>query len=106
MADLNYFNGVVRILEIPEEKILNDKFSIIRCRVQLSQTRGKRAVMLNAWTKFTKDTLKNYTTNDYLLVEGYLSLKTSSKKRLSYKIFKKVHVNAIRIYPYVLNSNK
>ena len=70
MADLNSFNGVVRILEIPKEKILNDKVSISRCRVQLSQIRGKRAVMLNVWSQVTKDILKNYTVNMFIQLKS------------------------------------
>ena len=109
MADLNYFNGVVRILEVPKEKILNDKFSILKCRVQLPQIRSNRVVMLNVWSRLAKDLLKSYTVNDYILIEGYLSLKIPSKKRLSIKtskISKKVEINALKIYPYVLNNNK
>ncbi len=109
MADLNYFNGVVRILEVPREKILNDKFSILKCRVQLPQTKSTRVVTLNVWSRLAKDLLKSYNVNDYILIEGYLSLKVQLKKKLSTKtskIFKKVEINSVKIYPYVLNSNK
>lgn len=107
MADLNYFNAVVRILEMPKEKILKQKFSVFKCRVQLPQPKGKRVVVLNAWGQFTKDRLKNYAVNDYILVEGYLSLKTPLKKKLSsnpLKVSKRIHINAIKIYPYILNN--
>lgn len=109
MADLNYFNGVVRILEVPREKILNDKFNILKCRVQLPQTKSIRIVTLNVWSRLAKDLLKSYAVDDYILIEGYLSLKVPSKKRLSpktSKILKKVEINSVKIYPYVLNNNK
>lgn len=108
MGNLNHFSGVVRILEVPREKNLNEKLSVLKCRVQLSQTRNNRLAMLNVWSRFAKDILKNYAIGDYILVEGYLSLKIPSKKRLSIKtsqISKKAEISVIKIYPYILNNN-
>jgi hypothetical protein len=107
MGDLNYFNGVVKILEVPRKKILDDKFSLIQCRVQLPQIRSNEIVMLNIWGKLSKDIIKNYTIADYILIEGYLYLKPNFHRKLSSNILKfskKIEVSVVKIYPYVINN--
>lgn len=105
MSDFNYFNGVVRILEVPRKKVLDNKHIVIKCRVQLPQIRSNQVVMLNVWGKFSKDIIKNYKIADYILIEGYLCLKPSSDIKLSsntLKFAKKIEISSSRIYPYVI----
>ena len=108
MGNLNHFSGVVRILEVPREKNLDHKLTVLKCRVELSQTRNNRIMMLNVWSQFAKGILENYTIGDYILVEGYLSLKIPSKKRLSIKTSKtakKAEISVVKVYPYILITN-
>lgn len=109
MADLNLFGGVVKILEIPEQKILKKKYTLVQCRVQLPQIRKNRVVKLKVWGKLAKDVLFHYKINDYILVEGYISIRSSLKKdstKSLKKIPKKLEISALKIYPFILSSSR
>ena len=107
MADLNLFGGVVKILEIPKQKILKKKYTLVQCRVQLPQARKNRVVKLKVWGKLAKDVITHYKINDYILVEGYISIRYSLKKdfpKSLKKIPKKLEISALKIYPFILSS--
>ena len=108
MANMNYFSGVVKILETPKPKILSNKQTVIQCRVQLPQVRGNRVVKLNVWGWFAKNTtntISNYKVNDYILVEGYISLRSFSVNQSFSKMPKKIEISATKVYPFILNNS-
>lgn len=107
MADLNLFGGVVKILQIPKQKIFKKKYTLVQCRVQLPQVRKNRVVKLKVWGKLAKDVLTHYKINDYILVEGYISIRSSIKKdstKSLKKIPQKLEISALKIYPFILSS--
>lgn len=105
MPNINYFSGVVKILETPKQKILNKKQTVIQCRVQLPQVRGNRVVKLNIWGWSAKNTISNYKVNDYILVEGYMSLRSYSANPSFSKVPKKIEISATKVYPFILNKS-
>lgn len=105
MANLNYFNGVVRILKISNQKILKNKYKLIKYKVQLPHTRGSRIIRLHFWGRLAENVKNNYQVNDYILVEGYVSLISFAKKKRSTKTSKKILLSAIKIYPFILNKD-
>jgi len=104
MNDTNYIGAIVKILEHPKNKTITNKISITKFRAQLSQprkTQKTRVIDIIVWGNLANNVATSYSINDYILVEGYLSLKkvTSSKS----KILKRARFTILKAYPFVLN---
>lgn len=101
MADTNYIGCVVKILESPKQKIGKKNIPITKCRVQLPQSRKKSTtiVQLTFWGNLARDVSEYYKINDYIIIEGYLSI---AKKKKS----KKVEIAVLKVYPFFVAPNK
>lgn len=95
MGDTNYIGGIVKVLEIPKQKVLKGNISFTEFRVQFPQFRGSKIINLVFWGKLASDVANYYQVNDYILIEGYLS--TINKKPL-----KKVQVTVLKVFAFVL----
>jgi hypothetical protein len=105
MSDINYFGGIVKLLEIPAIKLNKKEIPYTSFRVQLSQIRLKKSksiLTILAYGNLANDIVKYYRINDYILIEGYLSVK---KKLTTKKIIKSsVEIKLFKIFPFFLNS--
>ena len=106
MSDTNYIGTIVKILESPESKIIKDKISITKFRAQLPQIRQTRVIDIVIWGNLANDVAKYYGTNDYILVEGYLSLRKSTQLKSNRKILKRARLTVLKAYPFLLSSNR
>ena len=102
MGDTNYISSIVKILENPVQTVFNKDVSITKFRVQLPQIRNNTIVNLVFWGKLSQDIINYYEINDYIIIEGYLSLK--DKKLL--KNSKKVEITVLRVYPFLLSYSQ
>ena len=104
MNQTNHIVGVVKILEIPKQKTINDETSIVKIRVQLSQIRSTKIITLTFWDNLAYDIINYYKVNDYLLIEGFLCLRSKKSLDLKMKSAKKVEITVLQIYPFILSS--
>ena len=79
MGDTNYFSGIVKILENPVQKINKNGTIVTKLRVELPQIRKSRMVCLVFWGNLANTVKDYYQINDYILVEGYLSVQNQKK---------------------------
>lgn len=106
MNDMNYIGGIVKILEPPKYQLFKNNISITKCRVQLPQVRKTQIVTLLFWGNLARDVANYYKINDYLLIEGYLSVKGKSISKLSVPSTKRISVTVLKVYPFLLGYNK
>ena len=106
MADTNYVGSIVKILEKPRQTIVKDKIATTEFRVQLPQVRNSRVINLVFWGKLARDVASYYQVNDYIMVEGYLSLRTKLTNNLKKQNSKKVQITVSKVYPFLLTSNR
>lgn len=101
MAGTNYIGGIVKILETPQHKNLKNNILVTKFRAQFAQRRSTKIINLTIWGNLARDVLNYYKKNDYLLIEGYLSIRninsTPSKS-------KKIEITVLKLYP-CLSSN-
>ena len=106
MGDTNYISGIVKILESPTQTVFNSNIPITRFRVQLPQVRNNIIINLVFWGKLSQDVANYYEIDDYIIIEGYLSLR--DKKMINN--LKKVEITVLKVYPFLLSyshrSNK
>ena len=102
----NYIGGVVKILENPVKTVLNKTIPVTKFRVQFPQIRNDLIVNLVFWGNLARDVEKYYKTNDYILVEGYISLRDKKLTNSEIQKLKIIEVTVFKIYPFLLSSNR
>ena len=102
MNDTNYIGGVVKILEIPKQKTMNNDIAVLTIRVQFLQFRNTKVTTLTLWGNLAYDVVKYYQVDDYILIEGYLSLQNKKLSQFIRKNSKIVNISVVKIYPIFL----
>ena len=98
MGDINYVGSVVKILEKPVQIVISDKIIRTNCRVQLVQIRNLQMVDLVFWGNLGSDVINNYHINDYIMIEGYLSLHTKTSDKSLKRQLKKAQITVLKVY--------
>ena len=104
MSDTNFIGGVVKVLETPKQIIINDNIFVTRFRVQFPQVRNNSIVHLKFWGNLAREVAKYYQTNDYILIEGYISLVNSELYNVTNRTPKKIEITVLKIYPIALGA--
>jgi single-stranded DNA-binding protein len=102
MSDTNFIGGVAKVLETPKQTIVNDNIFVTRFRVQFPQVRNNSIVDLKFWGNLARDVAKYYQTNDYILIEGYISLVNSQSSNVTNRTLKRIEITVLKIYPIAL----
>ena len=97
---MNYIGGIAKILEMPKQSFLDNDIIITKVRVQLPQLRNTQVVKLTFWGNLASDVNNFYKTNDYVIIEGYISY----KNELQLQVPKQIEITVLKIYPFLLNS--
>jgi single-stranded DNA-binding protein len=103
MSDTNYIGGIVKILEVPKQKFLNNTTAVTEFRVQLPQVRNTTIVHLIFWGNLARDVATYYKINDYILIEGYLSLRDKGSSNLIAQPSKQIEITVLKLYPFLLS---
>ena len=102
---MNYSNFIVRILKSPKQSLLKKNILLTELNVQFPSLRNPNhlnTIDLLIWGNLGKDIIKYYQTNDYILVEGFISFhkeKFTNNKQIKVSVFKIYPLNkdSIRI---------
>lgn len=103
MGDTNLVGGIVKILEISKQKNFNSDIQVTKFRVQFPQFRQASLVHLTFWGNLAVDTANYYKVNDYILIEGYISVRDKKQFKNIVSKSKKVEITVLKIYPFLLN---
>lgn len=106
MNDTNYISGVVKILESPKQKMLQNNILVTKFRAQIPQLRATRVVTLTVWGNLARDVTTYYKINDYLLIEGYISLRNKKKSNSIISKSKKIEITVLKVYPFLLTYDR
>ena len=102
--DMNYIGGIAKILEMPKQIFLDNNIIITTVRVQLPQLRNTQVVKLTFWGNLARDINDFYKTNDYVIIEGYISCKNELQLNLNSQVSKQIEITVLKVYPFLLNS--
>ena len=105
MSNTNYFSGIVKILEIPTQRSITKQIKLITFRAELPQNRNNRIVALVFWGNLGRKIKDCYKLNDYILIEGYISLRNKKKFQRSKQNSKRVTITVSKIYPILFTTN-
>ena len=96
---MNYSNFIVKVIKGPKQKFFKKNILLKELHVQFPSTRTKNKKVLNTmdlliWGNLGQDVIKYYKINDYLLIEGFISLR---KKRFDNN--QQIKISVTKIYP-------
>ena len=93
MGDTNYFSGTVKLLDNPSQKLIKQKTLMTQIWVELPQFRQNKRILLICWGKLGDEVKNFYHINDYIFIEGYVSIKKTNLK------LNKIIITALKAYP-------
>ena len=104
---MNYTSFIGKILKKPEQSFFDNNTSVTEIMVKFPQLRAGDSgniLHLSIWGNLASDYIEYYEINDYIVVEGYISLRESLSNSLNSTKDKQVEVSVFKIYPFILNS--
>ena len=103
---MNYIESIVKILESPKYKKIGKHTYFAEFRAQLPQIQHcNQMVRLIFWDNLATDVVRYYEKNDYIIIEGYISVRIEITSNLVKQSYKKIEVTVLKIYPFLLNTN-
>jgi len=104
---MNYSILAVKVIKNSGQSFFADGTSLTELTVQLPQVRKNNIkVILNVsvWGKLSYDVAKYYKPNDYIIMEGYISIRNINTDRVVNLLGKQVEVSVFKLYPLLLKS--
>ena len=100
---MNYIGAIVNILEPPQQIIVKDNISLTRFRAQLCQVHETQVVHIVIWGNLADDIIKYYDINDYILIEGYVSVPSFPDLESGLESLNNIQITVLKIYPVLLS---
>jgi hypothetical protein len=106
---MNYTTFIVKIISKPERSL----FEIDDNEILYTEFVGKfyqfrkneyTICKISVWGNLAYDVLQYYQVNDYLIIEGYISLHDSIIEELNLKTA--IEISAVKAYPFALTAPK
>lgn len=102
---MNYVILTVKVVNNSGQSFFNDGTSLTELTVQLPQVRKsniKILLQLSIWGKLSYDVAKYYKPNDYIIIEGYISMRDINIDDLINLIDRKVEISVFKLYPLLI----
>ena len=104
---MNYIILAVKVIKNSGQSFFADGTSLTELTVQLPQVRKnnmKVILQVSIWGKLSYDVAKYYQPDDYIIIEGYISLKNINTDRAVNLLDKQVEISVFKLYPLLLKS--
>ena len=100
---MNYTNFMVKIIGEPQQSFFDNDISVTEILARFYQFRENsyNICKLVIWGSLSHDVIQYYQLNDYLIVEGYISRRTSDFE--DYNLKTDIEISVFKIYPFALN---
>lgn len=105
MTDINYILGTIKILESPKQELLEDTISVTKFKSQLSLSRTTKIINVTFWGNLALDIATYYKIGDYILIEGYISLRNSKFVHFGKLSPKTIELTVLKVYPLYSDKN-
>lgn len=105
---MNYTSFIVKIVGKPEQSFFHNNIIVTEMIVQFVPARQKPLntkdiFQISVWSNSNYDTTKYYMLNDYVIIEGYVSLRPSMVNFKSFKNEKQIEISIVKLHPFFLN---
>jgi len=104
---MNYVIFAVKVIKNSGQSFFADGTSLTELTVQLPQVRKnntKLILQVSIWGKLSYDVAKYYQPEDYVIIEGYISVRNISTDRIVNLLDKQIEICVFKLYPLLLKS--
>ena len=104
---MNYNIFTVKIIKNCGQSFFADGTSLTELIVQLPQVRKnnvKIILQLSVWGNLSYDVARYYQTDDYIIIEGYISIRNINTNRAINSLNKQIEISVFKLYPLLLKS--
>ena len=104
---MNYVILAVKVIKNSGQSFFADGTSLTELTVQLPQTRKNNTTIIlqvSIWGKLSYDVAKYYQSEDYIVIEGYISIRNINTDRIINLLDKQVEISVFKLYPLLLKS--
>ena len=104
---MNYVIFAVKVIKNSGQSFFADGTSLTELIVQLPQVRKnniKIIIKVSIWGKLSYDVAKYYQPDDYIIIEGYISIRNINTERIVNLLDKQVEISVFKLYPLLLKS--
>lgn len=104
---MNYVIFTVKVIKNSGQSFFSDGTSLTELTVQLPQVRkniSKVILQVSIWGKLSYDSAKYYQPDDYIIIEGYISIRNIDTDRVVNLLNKQVEISVFKLYPLFLKS--
>jgi len=104
---MNYVIFVVKVVKNLGQSFFADGTALTELIVQSSQVRKNNVKVIfkvSIWGKLSYDFAKYYQTDDYIIIEGYISIRNLNIDYGSSLLNKQVEISVFKLYPLFLKS--
>ena len=102
---MNYVILAVKVIKNSGQSFFADGTSLTELTVLLPQARKnntKIILQVSIWGKLSYDIAKYYQPDDYVIIEGYISLRNINTDRVVNLSDKQVEISVFKLYPLLL----
>ena len=103
---MNYTTLIVKVIATPTQSFFDNDITLTEFIGKFYQYRNNKYTIckVSVWGPLAHDITKYYGIKDYVIVEGYISVRESYFKDLN--LSTKIEISAFKTYPLVLNSTQ
>jgi len=104
---MNYVTLAVKVIKNSGQSFFADGTSLTELTVQLPQTRKNNTKIIlhvSIWGKLSYDVAKYYQSEDYIVIEGYISIRNINTDRVVTLLDKQIEISVFKLYPLLLKS--
>jgi single-stranded DNA-binding protein len=104
---MNYSCFIIKIISDPIQSYFEENISLVEIIGKFPQIRNKRRVehfRISVWGNLADDVMKYYQINDYIIIEGYISLNLDFFETDNLAKNNQVAISVRKIYPFLLNN--
>jgi hypothetical protein len=105
---MNYVSFIVKIIQPPEQSFFEDDTSVTELFVKFPQTGSKNffeTIHLSFWGNLAYEIVEYYQVNDYILIEGYISLRENFSGNVISTNDKEIEISVFKVFPFILGNN-
>lgn len=104
---MNYSIFIVKIIQKPQQSFFEDDTSVTEVLVQFPHYLNKNYLntfQISVWGNLAYDLMQYYKINDYLIIEGFFSLRDNNLDNFNIKKDKQLEFTVSKLYPFLLQN--
>jgi len=102
---MNYVTLAVKVVKNSGQSFFADGTSLTELTVLLPQARKnntKIILQVSIWGKLSYDVAKYYQSEDYIVIEGYISIRNMNTYSVVNLLDKQIEISVFKLYPLLL----